>query len=933
MGQPVIQTSFNAGEWAPALNARVDLAKYHSGAALIRNFFVDYRGGATTRPGSKYVLPVKSLGARLIPFQASFTVSFMLEFGNEYIRFFSNGEPILETATSITAAAAGPPEVFTDTAHGYANGDWIFVGNAYYIVAGATTNTFTLTDLFSNAIATNPFTLPAAAQRIYEIASPYLINEVFGIKYAQDVNLLILCHPNHPPELLTEVATTNWTLAPISFTPTIGPITFTSAASTAAAGGDAVSYVITAVDVNGQESTPVEATLTNLALINTQWTNTLIWASPGSAAVSFNIYRTVISATNTIPSGVQFGFVGNATGVSFIDTVITPDFSQSPPVLQNPFSGSGVATLTLTTTGAGFSAIPNVVIAAPPPGGVTATAVCALALQALGIVNPGNSYSVGQLLFGPSGVILQVTNIGFPGAVTGLAIVNAGQITGGAVPSNPLPTSTMGAGGTGFTFTAVWEVASVTLVNPGSGYTSTPSVTFSGGSPTTNATATSTIGAASSGNPTVPGFVQQRSVFGGPVLSPSQINLSQPGSPFNFNVSNPTEDDDAIQETLTNTTLNSIKSFVGVAAGLLVFTDKGAWVINGGAAGAAIGATTITSNPQNYSGASDLPPILTQQDLLYVQSKNSIVRDLAFNFYLSSYVGNDISILSSHLFYGFQLLQWAWAEEPFKVVWAVRNDGIMLSLTFMKEQELVAWAHHDTQGSYTSVATITESTSIGNADAIYTIAQRTIQGQTVQYIERFVELTYPNDYKSSWQVDAGIGYNAAAATTFTGAQHLGGQVVTGVADGVVINFTMPVSGTFVFGSGGTTGLTAIPSASIVTVGLSFLPQIQTLRIDLGEPTVQGKRKKISAVTVRASQTLGLSIGSTFNTLTTMKDFALGNVGTMSNTRVTGLVTDDARTIIDPNWTVQGQYCIQQNNPYPASVLGIIPEIDVGDTPK
>jgi hypothetical protein len=251
----------------------------------------------------------------------------------------------------------------------------------------------------------------------------------------------------------------------------------------------------------------------------------------------------------------------------------------------------------------------------------------------------------------------------------------------------------------------------------------------------------------------------------------------------------------------------------------------------------------------------------------------------------------------------------------------------------VKEQELIAWAHHDTLGSYTSVATVTESTAIGNVDAIYVIAQRQIQGQTVQYIERFVELYYPNDYKSSWQVDAGIGYNGAPETTFSGAQHLGGQVVTGVADGVVINFTMPTDGTFVFGAGGTPGLTNIPSASIVTVGLAFTPQIQTLRLDLGEPTVQGKRKKISAVTVRCYEALGLSIGATFDTLVAMKDLIIGNVGTMSNQIVTGLVTDDARTIIDPNWTVQGQFCIQQNNPYPASVLGVIPEIDVGDTPK
>src|SRR6516162_6913386 len=104
---PVIQTSFNAGEWAPALNARVDVQKYHSGAALLRNFIVDYRGGATTRPGSRYILPTRygSSGyqTRLIPFQASTTASYILEFGQQYIRFFNNGAPVLEAPKPISA--------------------------------------------------------------------------------------------------------------------------------------------------------------------------------------------------------------------------------------------------------------------------------------------------------------------------------------------------------------------------------------------------------------------------------------------------------------------------------------------------------------------------------------------------------------------------------------------------------------------------------------------------------------------------------------------------------------------------------------------------------------------------------------------------------------------------------------------------------------
>jgi len=144
------------------------------------------------------------------------------------------------------------------------------------------------------------------------------------------------------------------------------------------------------------------------------------------------------------------------------------------------------------------------------------------------------------------------------------------------------------------------------------------------------------------------------------------MNFSQPGALFDFDTSFPLQADDAIQETLTSTTLNTIKALVPVSAGLMVLTDKGAWLVNGGSAGAPHFCPLDRRQLPSYAGCADLPPIATPADILYVQAKGSIVRDLAYNFYLNNYVGTDISILSSHLFYGFTLKEWAWAEEPFK---------------------------------------------------------------------------------------------------------------------------------------------------------------------------------------------------------------------------------------------------------------------------
>jgi hypothetical protein len=966
MSKPVIQTSFNAGEWAPALNARVDLAKYHSGAALLRNFFVDYRGGATTRPGTKYIASVINPGsafpARLIPFQASSSIAYALEFGQNYIGFYFNGAPVVENATTINTISNANPGVVSDTAHGYSTLDRVLitgvggmtqVNGQVYRITVIDVNRYTLKDIFGNVVDTTSFgtyTSGGTAQRVYIISSPYLSSEVFQIKYTQNVSTLILTHPNHPPYVLTLITATNWTLAAIVFGST-APVPSPSATSTLGAGSVNYSYCVTAVDVTGQESAPGfgSATLAGLLdLRTTPGTNTISWIATANTA-SYNVYKAELRYGTPVPSGAQFGFIGNCTGVSFIDSNIAPDFATTPPVVQNPFSGSGVQNVTVNFSGNNYPAVPSVTFTAAPAGGSTATGFAVMTGIAFSIASAGSFYIVGDVINFAQGVVGQVASAtpiipgggGSPGSggnVTGITIINSGAVIGpGVALTNPLgQVTTTSARGTGFIMNANWAVISVSLTSAGAGYLVAPTITFSG---SFGAVATATLGGASQGsgiavgNSTVAGYFQQRLVLAGPVSNPQQFNMSQPGQYYNFNISNPPQADDAISGTLVSGQLNTIKSMIAMPTGLIVFSDRQAWLINGGFNAAPVSALATTANSQAYNGSSDLQPIVANYDILYVQAKGSVVRDLTYNFYTNIFTGSDISVLSSHLFYGYKIVQWAWAEEPFRLVWAVRSDGALLSLTFLKEQEMLAWSHHDTGfGTFRSICTITESTPTGTVDAIYVIVQRQINGQAMNYVERLVELPQPTSYRFSWQVDAGIQYSGAAASTFSGAQHLAGMPVTGLADGVVINFTMPTSGTFVFGNGGTAGLTNIAPSSVVTVGLAFTPQIQTLALDLGEPTVQGKRKKVSAVTVRVANALGLYAGKTLTTTQPIKDLIIGQTGTMSNAPVTDLQTTDCRLYIDPAWDVFGQYFITQPNPYPASVLGVIPEIEIGDDP-
>lgn len=97
----VIQPSFSAGEVAPATYARVDLARYYTALKTCRNFVVLPEGGAQNRSGTRFITEVKDSNARtrLIPFQFSTEQTYILEFGNLYIRFISMGGPVVSGVT------------------------------------------------------------------------------------------------------------------------------------------------------------------------------------------------------------------------------------------------------------------------------------------------------------------------------------------------------------------------------------------------------------------------------------------------------------------------------------------------------------------------------------------------------------------------------------------------------------------------------------------------------------------------------------------------------------------------------------------------------------------------------------------------------------------------------------------------------------------
>ena len=950
MSDLIIQASFNSGEWSPNLFARVDLQKYKSGTALLQNFFVDYRGGASTRMGSRYILQAykSATPVRAIQFQAAFNIGYALEFGDHYIRFYYKGSPILETGINITGITQANPCIVTAPGHSYSINDWIYISNVggmsqinggYYSIANVAGNNLTLSDLNGipiNSTAWTAYTSGGTTQRVYTLSSPYAAADLALLKFAEIQNQMIICHPNYSPYVLTLITATDWTISAIIFGSTAIPPTNVGVSTTFVAGSTNYSYIVTSIDSNGQESTPsTAASLTNAQDIRSFAGSNKIYWTAGVDAIAYNVYESQVSYFGVVPAGINYGFIGACSGTSFIDSNIGPDFSQGPPVAQNPFIGDGVANVSVTGAGT-YTSVPTATTSGGSPQ-ATATLQPVLGVTSVPTVSAaGTGYAVNDVINFGNSLSVRVTGIGGGGAITSWVIINDGSILSGSTPSNPISQLSTTGSGTGATASAVWGVIGVNVVYSGFGYISIPSINFS----PTGATATAALSATSNGNPSVPSFFQQRLVLGGPAGAPQTFNMSQPGDYFNFNITDPVEADNAITETLVTKSQQNIKSIVSATAGMLILTDSATWLINGGSSGSAVSPTSIVANPQSFIGANDVPPIQANFDVLYCSAKSSSVRDLAYNIYFNVFTGTDISQIASHLFFGYTITSWAWAEAPFYNVWAVRSDGVMLTLTFLKEQEFIAWTHQITQGTYQSVCTVTESTTnSGNVDAVYTVVTRVVNGNTVQYIERIADRVFPNGLSSAWCVDAGIQYIGSPQLSFQGAQHLAGLSVTGLATDnlgnvtIITPFTMPVNGEFTLPAPTPPGATGYTT---VTVGLPFTCKLQTLAIDISQAPIQGKLKHIPYVDVRVKDTLGLQIGANFSTLVNMKDLQQGAISSMmtgllpSSQVVNGLYSGDARTILDSSYNVYGQYCIQQSNPYPATILGVFPCLSLGD---
>jgi hypothetical protein len=755
----VTQRSFSGGEISPSLYARVDTAKYATGVRTLRNMIVMRHGGAQNRPGFKFIKEVadSTKTTRLIEFIFNADQTYILEFGDETMRVFKDGVQQTDLTLTITGITNANPAVVTYTGTDPSSGDEVFIEG----IAGG------LGEYLNN--------------RNFLIANVDAGNNTFELQYKSGTNVNSTAMGSWSSggtakrvyELATPYAETD--LSSLKYVQSGDVITFAHpsyAPYELSRTGD-TSWTIEPIELFADIAAPSDvvhagATSTVFTVTNVTTANPAVFTT---ATHSYN--------TNDIVqiSNIWWGFDPGA-----IETRVgkIPTATYKITVLSTTtFSAVKTSDGTNLRIPSGYDWIDNASYRPKAKRVETASGTPAFPYEYV-VTSVNKEFQESE----PSASVgtTDAPSTGSPGVISWTAVT-------GAESYNVYKRSQGVYGFIGNTTYAFFRDTGITANTD------------------ERPPERRNLFLGSNDFPSAVGYVQQRLTFANTNNEPEKIWMSRTGKFKSFMVSTPSQDDDSVAFNLAGKNVNEIKHLLEIGRPI-IFTSGGEWSLDGNGGGT---ITPFEINPKQhtYNGSGDLRPIVIDGSAVYVQARGSIIRDLLFSFQTDGYSGSDLTIFSAHLFDGYTIVAWAYQQSPHSVLWAVRNDGVLLGLTYVREQQMLAWHRHDTDGTVVDINVVPE----GTEDAVYILVERTIDGSTKKYIERltnryygdiedavFVDSSYSRDGRhtgattmtlsggTTWAYDETLTLTASAGTFTT--DYVGDQIHITGSDGSIIRFTI-----------------------------------------------------------------------------------------------------------------------------------------------
>ncbi len=412
-----------------------------------------------------------------------------------------------------------------------------------------------------------------------------------------------------------------------------------------------------------------------------------------------------------------------------------------------------------------------------------------------------------------------------------------------------------------------------------------------------------------SGYPSVGAFFQDRLVLAATPEQPQAFWMSETGDYNAFDWGEPLEDSDTVNHAIPGRAVNGIVGMVSLES-MVFLTTGGEWRIAPSSDNKAISPSSILVRAQGERGASGLCPLVVGNVIMYIQRYQTRVRGIAYSLDADAYDGPDLSIIARHLLDGHTIVDWALQSEPWGVVWAVRDDGKLLSLTYLKEHEVVAWALHETDGQFESICSIPGDCQ----DEVFFAVRREVNGGYRRYVERLAHRWNGAPGADSGQfLDCSLRYSPSVSFA-----HLEGKEVSVLSNGFVYDGRLV--------SKGVLDISGIDDPNGALVGLPYPSYIRTMEMEIQgrTGTSMGRRKRISGVKVKVKDSTNLKVGPDLDRLSDLKSTSPSPVIDVDPPQ---LFTGYAYQAVRGGFGDEGSVVLYQDSPYPMEILAVLPVID------
>lgn len=407
---------------------------------------------------------------------------------------------------------------------------------------------------------------------------------------------------------------------------------------------------------------------------------------------------------------------------------------------------------------------------------------------------------------------------------------------------------------------------------------------------------------------------EQRLIFGGSQHRPLSVWGSVVDDFENFRYT--ANNDGAFSFSLSANESNPINWMVSQGE-LLIGTAGNEWTLGSGSAEDALGPTTVQAQFQSSYGSKYLQARIVNEVVIFAQRQGRKFRELTYAFEKDGWVAPDLTILAEHVGRG-EFVETAFQQQPDAIFWSITGDGRLVGMTYERQQQVVGWHSHDTQGEFESVATIYGGSG---EDEVWFVVRRVVDGQTVRYIERlkadFRTTLEAGDKPNWWYLDCARQIVASEPESFIdGIGYLEGLGVGVLGDGAVQPDRTVEAG----------GISLQLAARKVLVGLPYESVLQPLGLDMlmQDGTAQGRKARVHRIVARVYKSLGgeySTDGAAWDTI-----FARNISDVMDSSPP--VFTGDKEVYTGSSWGDTADLLVRQNDPLPLCVLALIPKWDV-----